>query len=287
MRFQRKYFVNNDFFKEWSHDMAYVLGFWWADGCMVGQIFSISQKETDGYLLKQILGVMDSTYPLYKSNGSCSFQIRSVSIINDIKELGGIENKSKKVVLPCVPDLYLPDFMRGLFDGDGSICLQTGRRSYHASLTSGSKLFLEQVNKSLIESIPDFRGSNVASVVCKKGRKMPHNRNLLKDSTYHMLRFGVNDTKRLGAFLYKNDGLCLFRKRDIYLGLTPIREATYNKDFLSFKEAKKKVMKLNLRTWDDWRKYCASGKKPLNIPSLPNRTYKDEFNGMRDFLSVS
>lgn len=28
----KKYTVNHNFFKKWSRDMAYVLGFWWADG---------------------------------------------------------------------------------------------------------------------------------------------------------------------------------------------------------------------------------------------------------------
>ena len=37
---QRKYDVNHNFFKEWSSDMAYILGFWFADGCICHQYAS-------------------------------------------------------------------------------------------------------------------------------------------------------------------------------------------------------------------------------------------------------
>ena len=42
---KRKYAVNDDYFKEWSHDMAYILEFWWADGCIYKNEFSIAQKK--------------------------------------------------------------------------------------------------------------------------------------------------------------------------------------------------------------------------------------------------
>ena len=47
-----------------------------------------------------------------------------------------------------------------------------------------------------------------------------------------------------------------------------------NKDFLSFKEARKFVIKLKLIKYDDWIIYTKSGKKPKNIPSTPNEVYK-------------
>jgi len=125
-------------------------------------------------------------------------------------------------------------------------------------------------------------------VVCKKGRKMPNGGVLKKDSIYYMLRLGVNDTKRLGKFMYQeaDDCLCLYRKANVFKSLTDIREATYNKRFLPFADAKKYVSKLELKNWAEWKKYSKSGQRPEDIPSLPNITYKKDFKGMKDFLGV-
>lgn len=288
MKFKRKYFVNNNFFEKWSDTMAYILGFWWADGCICGDIFSISQKSSDKYILEEISLNMKSTYRLYECNNSYSFSIRSPKIVESLKKMGATERKSKKLIFPFVPKKYLSHFIRGLWDGDGSIALQTGRKSYHASLTSGNKGFLEQVNKVLTCSIKEFRGGSISTVVCKRGKKMPMGQVLKKDSTYYMLRLGVNDTKKLGKFIYgKCECLCLERKAEIFRNLSPIKLATYQKEFLSYKEAKIKVKKINIKTWEEWRKYVVSGKKPSNIPSFPNRTYRGEFINMKDFLGAN
>ena len=52
-----KYTINEDFFKTWSDDMAYILGFIWSDGCMHGgddYAISITQHKKDKYILKNI-----------------------------------------------------------------------------------------------------------------------------------------------------------------------------------------------------------------------------------------
>jgi hypothetical protein len=50
---------------------------------------------------------------------------------------------------------------------------------------------------------------------------------------------------------------------------------TRKKEFLSFKKAKKIVIKLNLNSQKEWKKYCKSGNKSENIPSNPYKIYKD------------
>jgi hypothetical protein len=46
------------------------------------------------------------------------------------------------------------------------------------------------------------------------------------------------------------------------------------KEFRSFEEAKEIVRLLKLKTQKEWQTFCSSGKKPEDIPSIPNRTYK-------------
>ena len=56
--------------------------------------------------------------------------------------------------------------------------------------------------------------------------------------------------------------------------------------FLSFEQAKDYVRKLGLKSAADWNKFRISGKKPSNIPSAPNNTYKKEWKGWGDWLGT-
>ena len=56
---------------------------------------------------------------------------------------------------------------------------------------------------------------------------------------------------------------------------------TRNKVFKSFEEVKKWVIKEKIRTSQEW---TAFKNKPNDIPSNPQRTYKDQWKGWADFL---
>jgi hypothetical protein len=43
----------------------------------------------------------------------------------------------------------------------------------------------------------------------------------------------------------------------------------------SFEDARDIVHQLGLKNRQQWYQYCKSGKKPINIPTHPDRTYKD------------
>ena len=56
--------------------------------------------------------------------------------------------------------------------------------------------------------------------------------------------------------------------------------------YRSFKNAKAFVKKLNLNTQKEWQEYAVSGKKPDDIPSNPNNTYRktSEWKGFGDWI---
>jgi len=62
--------------------------------------------------------------------------------------------------------------------------------------------------------------------------------------------------------------------------------APQNKKFRSFKEAKKFVRSLNLKSYYDWLDYCKSNKKPNDIPSVPRQHYTKEWKGFSDWLGT-
>ena len=64
------------------------------------------------------------------------------------------------------------------------------------------------------------------------------------------------------------------------------RIANQNREFLSYEEAIKFLAPLRLKTNRDYAEYCKSGNKPQNIPSSPQKTYKDKFISISIYLSV-
>jgi len=64
------------------------------------------------------------------------------------------------------------------------------------------------------------------------------------------------------------------------------RMANQNRKFRSFNKTKEYVHSLGIKSQREWQKYCKSGKKPLDIPSGPDRTYKKEWSGWGDFLGT-
>lgn len=138
-RIQRtKASVNVDFFKRWSPEMAYVLGYFAADGCMCinprGSKY-VSFSSTDYEILEKVKRILESRHKISikKSNNknwkpSFVLQIGSREMYNDLIQLGFMPNKEFRLKLPQMPKKYIRHFIRGYFDGDGSVTYGYFRR---------------------------------------------------------------------------------------------------------------------------------------------------------------
>lgn len=82
--------------------------------------------------------------------------------------------------------------------------------------------------------------------------------------------------------VYKNKG---WISKGDWLGTGII--APRLREYRPFNEAKKFVNSLGLKNNTEWIKYCKSGRKPNDIPSGPERTYKNEgWKGLGDWLGT-
>lgn len=185
--------MNKDFFSTWSSNMAYMLGYFAADGCM-------STRIRNGYITKRVeftsvdfehlekvsklldLGKQPKCYKdgpksAYTINASCP------KMFDDLLLLGMTERKSLTLQFPKVPERYISDFVRGFFDGDGWIsCCKT---STQAGFVSGSKDFLEKIQAELSKrDIPTTWNK------AKKG------------NTYSLYVSNVEGLRKLFMFLY-------------------------------------------------------------------------------------
>jgi hypothetical protein len=271
-QFCRKYKINQKFFKIWSPDMAYILGFWFADGNIYEDCFKISQHKKDKYILNKMLKAMKATYHIRKENkNNVGIQIYSQKIVDDIKKLGGKERKSLDVKFPKIPIKYLGPFVRGYFDGDGCVCISKANNNLSIEFTTGSKDFAYGLLKT-IEKNTNARGK-IYIKIRKAGEKLFEGIRKT-NSTYYSVRFFNNESIKLREFIYKYGDFKLKRK---YIKLYKIKDIRILKNnFMSFKEAKNFVRKLKLNSKSEWEWYLTAGKRPLNLPSQPSRKYKNK-----------
>jgi hypothetical protein len=134
--------VNEDFFKVWTNEMAWVLGLFITDGCVNKGINSISFCQKNEQILHLVAKYMEADYilaPIAKTRLTPTLIINSKTIKRDLEKLGVYHNKSLTVPFPTVPNKYLPPFIRGVIDGDGWV-QKTG---YVMNITTGSIKFAE------------------------------------------------------------------------------------------------------------------------------------------------
>jgi predicted DNA-binding protein YlxM (UPF0122 family) len=152
------YEVNEKFFSKWSAKMAWVLGCIFADGNIHPQAqgtycLSISSKDTS--LLQNIKNAMNSTHPIKKVVHKQWFIYRLFitrpQINNDLSQLGITPRKSLTISFPKIPYSFLPHFIRGVFDGDGSVFFEprSKKSPLRVSFVSGSKAFMSTLETKL------------------------------------------------------------------------------------------------------------------------------------------
>lgn len=205
----KKHPVNSNFFKTWSANMAYVLGFIAADGniCHTGGAHMLHIACDDQDIIEKIKNVISYSGPIRekkRDNGKISYSLRICDsiIFKDLEKLEITERKSLTLNPPKIPNKLLKDFLRGYFDGDGTVVLR--RNNYPSKLvvifyTSSRKmaLFLHKTMGEVLGKL--YRA--------KLGTKMAH----LK-TPYYVVYMGHKASVALFEYMYKDADIYLERK---------------------------------------------------------------------------
>jgi|SRR6266545_411518 len=192
------------FFKTWTPDMAYVLGYWFADGNMYTQkscgsyVVSIGSKDLDHLrALRDVVGLGKLT----RITGSDVYKlvICRKEMYDDLLRLGGTERKSLTLMWPQVPGEFLADFVRGYVDGDGCLTWHRPGKSVHPLISVvGTMEFLTGMGRAIQEA------AGIPLPACHRDKD--------SNNTWTMKWYGIR-AKCLAIWLYhKHCGLCLPRK---------------------------------------------------------------------------
>lgn len=188
----RKYTINHNFFKEWNPEMAYILGLFFSDGNVSSnkQQISVHLNSNDHYFLEKVNKIIGSNRPVGNYSHSSYLRIDSKILANDLVKLGCIPRKSKSLRFPDIENEFLPHFVRGYFDGDGSIHFNKPN-TIKVSFV-GTKEFLK---------VMQFRISKALKLKTKPITKIK--------SIWRTYFYG-NDARKLCEWMYKNS-------KDLYL----------------------------------------------------------------------
>jgi len=143
---QRKNF-DEAFFAQWSNEMAWVLGLLFTDGCLHNSRATkgVSFAQKDLGLLKKVLNLLQCDAKIYKpSNHVPGFSLNSDQLYEQLISLGLTPRKSLTMQFPDVPEPYVRHFIRGCWDGDGSVFygVNNNRPTIRASYVCGSLSFI-------------------------------------------------------------------------------------------------------------------------------------------------
>lgn len=222
----RKYRINDNYNFQ-SHNGAWILGFFAADGYLpiskgAHNRLTISLARKDEDVLYLMANELEYTGPIRQfmaqdTYPTSALAFTSKKIRQEFEKYGLCNNKTFKLhSLPKnLPDDFILDYIRGYFDGDGCIYKSTGKH-LAMNLISVNKDFLEDINNYLHNKL----GVTKVNILSQKRKS------IIYQITYH-----AEDSLIIGNAFYNNNYLSLPRKKAHFLEL---KEA-----YINYKKNKK------------------------------------------------
>ena len=208
------------FFDTWSPTMAYVLGLIATDGCLTppkiqprtgcktAAYVSLTQADTE--MLEKVQRLMGGAGAIYVRAGMAGHTVHTMGASRTYERLvhlGLTPRKSRTLRFPDVPPELRRHFVRGCWDGDGSIYIDRRTGRLKASFVTASKEFAESLAVEL-------RAANIGvSRVYTETRGGNHN-------IYQLKLYREQDALALCRWMYDDvpEGQRLNRKYETYRG---------------------------------------------------------------------
>lgn len=203
--FDRRIFENID-----TEKKAYWLGFIYADGCVskskdnrINHLgIKLSSKDINHlYKFKSDFN-LPHEIKLRKENGfgggfeSAMIRLTSKELVNDLIKIGCVPNKTFIIQFPQINENLYSHFMRGYFDGDGTISKSNNNKQI---AVLGNYDFLLRYQEILIKNC------QISKTKIRKKNKI------------YSLSYGGNlNIQKIGQFLYHKHTICLNRKRELF-----------------------------------------------------------------------
>lgn len=207
----RKYSVNDDYFKTQSHNMAYILGFLAADGNIAKKEnkINLALAESDKEILEKINREIENTRPIKIYDRHDRYQLTAkLEVFSSTmkKDLAHYNIVPAKTFILTPPELlareYIISYIRGFFDGDGSI--------YYAGATFTWRV--GSASKKILEWMRSFLAEEYGIV----NNKLYYSKLANGTDFYYLQYTGQAKMEKLYKALYVPNSLRLQRKYDFF-----------------------------------------------------------------------
>jgi hypothetical protein len=205
-----KYKVDEKFFDKWTSQMAYLLGFTYADGNIYKTSLAWDIQTRDVDLLLKIKKALATDYPIYNRKNSVRLRINNQILVNGAIKRGLLPKKNLRHKLPEMPNKFLRHFIRGYLEGDGWVVLRTGRNEGDIGFVSGNREFIEYLCRTINYKL------KVSGAVREKVKVTPKG---VVSKTYLLEYYSANAFK-IANWVYtgiRENDLFLDRKHGKYL----------------------------------------------------------------------
>ena len=193
-----------------TEEKAYWLGFLYADGCVRDKYFGLKLSIVDLDHLKLFQKSLKCDYKIIvsvnkngygKGNKYCAINIYNNKMVQDLIKLGCMKNKTKLLEFPneIIPATLMRHFIRGYFDGDGSIYYtKTKKYNYISPMVSftGRYNFLLNLKEKLIPE-------STAKIMKYKNKDI-----------YYLILGGINYIQYIYNYFYIDSTFYLNRKKE-------------------------------------------------------------------------
>ncbi len=174
--------------------MAYILGFMYADGNIVeskrGNHY-VAIYTADKKLLVAMAKCMKADHKISEriseTGSNFRIQIGSKEWFADLGILGLFPNKTSRMRLPKIPTHFFGDFVRGFFDGDGSVWSGLIHKNRPTTTLTSQVTFTSCSQEYLKDLRADLHSSGIAG----GGIFLP------KRTNYARLTFSGNDALKI------------------------------------------------------------------------------------------
>lgn len=212
---------NHSFFRSLETEaQAYWFGFLMADGCVVvrkghnqarktvklglalGDLEHVQKFNAALGSIEKIRIYRSTGFGTTNGQGIAEVKFESKQMADDLIALGCVPRKSLILRFPSVPDHLVSHFVRGYFDGDGSISY----RDFCGTMVSAQLRLRFCGTESFLATLKSNLGVDPGLRLHKQ------------NSIFQLDICGNKQCRRIGAWMYANATIWLDRKRSIYEG---------------------------------------------------------------------
>jgi len=126
--------LNEQFFEDWNLDVAYVLGYIYADATVQRLKLGLGCRSSDESVILSIREKLGSQHKVRRTRDCTFVDITRKALVDSLQGVfGDLRRKSfRNIDFPVLPKGEFNHFVRGYMDGDGSVSFRFDRKGYLA-----------------------------------------------------------------------------------------------------------------------------------------------------------